>query len=119
MEPAALPLRIRERAEQCERHVSAPAEGAEGIERIVAAILTLFRPPLLIEWMLGGRPDPPGRELLGVGADDEDRRIVEREDRVEAAGLRASAAGDRSPSAASMSAGVRSNAGRSNAIAMV
>ena len=61
---------------------AAPRERAERVVGIVAGVLTVLRPLRRIERVIAD--EAPRRELLGVGAEHEDRRLVECQNRVEA-----------------------------------
>src|SRR5262249_53203724 len=50
---------------------------------VVACILPLLGPALGVKRMADRSPDPPGREVVGSGAEHQDARLVQRQHSVE------------------------------------
>ena len=82
VDAAAFPLLLRESAKAGQHFAAPPLERGERRAGIAPRILAVLRPLVRVERVL--RDETPGRELPRGGAEHEDRRLVEGEDRVEA-----------------------------------
>src|SRR5882672_5723485 len=84
MNAAAPPLPGVEPVEQSKRLAAPTAERPERLEAIAARVLALLRPPVRIERMADLAADAPAGQRLRTRAEREDRRILHREDGLEA-----------------------------------
>jgi hypothetical protein len=84
MDAAASPLAGVKPLEQADHLAPPPPERAERREPVAARVLALLRPPLRIERMADPAADTPAGEHLRGRAEREDRRLLHREDGLEA-----------------------------------